>query len=60
MTPGALLNLNSNFTETFGYTISEIETIEDWWKLSFPDPDKRRPQPGSLDGRRGGNPPHRP
>lgn len=29
--------LNSAFTNTFGYTIDEISTLEDWWPKAYPD-----------------------
>lgn len=32
---------NSQFTELFGYSPHEIENIEDWWCLAYPDPDYR-------------------
>lgn len=32
---------NSTFKELFGYTQDEIESIEDWWRLAYPDPQYR-------------------
>lgn len=32
---------NSTFKEIFGYSQDEIATIEDWWRLAYPDPDYR-------------------
>jgi diguanylate cyclase (GGDEF)-like protein len=32
---------NSTFKELFGYTQDEIESIEDWWRLAYPDPEYR-------------------
>jgi diguanylate cyclase (GGDEF)-like protein len=32
---------NSQFNAMFGYTQHEIESIEDWWRLAYPDPDYR-------------------
>lgn len=32
---------NSTFKELFGYTQDEIATIEDWWRLVYPDPEYR-------------------
>jgi len=33
--------LNSTFTRLFGYTISEVPTLEHWWPKAYPDPDYR-------------------
>lgn len=32
---------NSTFKELFGYTQDEIASIEDWWRLCYPDPEYR-------------------
>jgi len=32
---------NSRFMEMFGYAAEEIEDIEDWWRLAYPDPEYR-------------------
>jgi diguanylate cyclase (GGDEF)-like protein len=32
---------NSTFNEMFGYSQDEIEDIEDWFRLAYPDPDYR-------------------
>jgi diguanylate cyclase (GGDEF)-like protein len=32
---------NSQFNQMFGYSPDEIESIEDWWRLAYPDPDYR-------------------
>lgn len=32
---------NSTFKALFGYTQDEIESIEDWWRLVYPDPQYR-------------------
>jgi len=34
--------LNWKFTEMFGYTLSDIPTLEVWWPLAYPDPDYRQ------------------
>ena len=39
---GRILDLNRRFTETFGYTIQDIPTIEDWRRLAYPDPEYRK------------------
>jgi PAS domain S-box-containing protein len=32
---------NSKFTELFGYSSEDIPTVEDWFKLAYPDPSYR-------------------
>lgn len=32
---------NATFKALFGYTQDEIESIEDWWRLAYPDPQYR-------------------
>ncbi|MGZ5052723.1 MAG: PAS domain S-box protein [Methylobacter sp.] len=34
--------LNPAFMQTFGYSVSDIPTLEHWWRQAFPDPDYRR------------------
>ncbi len=34
--------LNERFTELFGYTISDISTVEKWWVLAYPDIEYRK------------------
>lgn len=29
--------LNGKFTQVFGYTLSDIPTVEDWWPRAYPD-----------------------
>lgn len=36
-----MLFVNSTFKELFGYTQDEIATLEDWWRIVYPDPDYR-------------------
>jgi diguanylate cyclase (GGDEF)-like protein/PAS domain S-box-containing protein len=31
------VHLNPAFTETFGYTLQDIPTVQDWWPRAFPD-----------------------
>lgn len=38
---GAYIYVNSRFTETFGYTAEEIETIDRWFDIAYPDADYR-------------------
>jgi PAS domain S-box-containing protein len=33
--------LNPEFVRTFGYTLKEIPTLEDWWPRAYPDPQYR-------------------
>lgn len=39
---GTVENLNRSFLQDFGYTIEDIPTLGEWWKLSCPDPDYRQ------------------
>ena len=34
--------LNPAFSQTFGYTLEDIPTIEHWWPKAFPDPEYRQ------------------
>jgi diguanylate cyclase (GGDEF)-like protein/PAS domain S-box-containing protein len=34
--------LNTAFTETFGYTLADIPTLNDWWPRAYPDDEYRR------------------
>jgi PAS domain S-box-containing protein len=34
---GKLLYINERFKRTFGYTIEDIPTVEDWYALAYPD-----------------------
>lgn len=33
--------LNQAFMQTFGYSVSDIPTLEHWWRQAFPDPEYR-------------------
>ncbi|MDB5522522.1 MAG: hypothetical protein JWM58_285 [Rhizobium sp.] len=33
---------NSRFNTLFGYSQDEVESIEDWWRMAYPDPDYRQ------------------
>ncbi|MBD9355229.1 PAS domain S-box protein [Methylomonas albis] len=35
---GTMLALNQSITRTFGYTLSDIPTVADWWRNAYPDP----------------------
>ncbi|MCC6134915.1 MAG: PAS domain S-box protein [Candidatus Contendobacter sp.] len=39
---GDLRYINHRFTETFGYTLADVPTMDDWWQLAYPDPDYRQ------------------
>lgn len=39
---GAVLYVNRNFIERFGYTLGEVPTVEDWYLKAYPDPAYRR------------------
>ncbi len=32
-----VIQVNKKFTETFGYTIQDIPSINEWWTLAYPD-----------------------
>jgi PAS domain S-box-containing protein len=34
--------LNKKFVDVFGYTLKDIPSGKDWFRLAFPDPDQRR------------------
>src|ERR1700722_10436703 len=36
------VHLNPAFTETFGYTLNDILTLNDWWPRAYPDDEYRR------------------
>ena len=35
-TAGDLRYINHRFTETFGYTLADVPTIDDWWQSAYP------------------------
>jgi PAS domain S-box-containing protein len=39
---GGMLAMNQAILRTFGYSLAEIPTIEDWWRHAYPDPGYRR------------------
>ncbi|GEM_PF-439762 len=39
---GALLEVNNQWHQTFGYSLQDIPTIEDWYRLAHPDPTYRQ------------------
>lgn len=39
---GLLVDFNRRFVETFGYTLEDVPTLNEWWQLAFADPDSRR------------------
>ncbi|HWR04123.1 MAG TPA: PAS domain S-box protein [Humidesulfovibrio sp.] len=39
---GQVLEVNSRFSATFGYTLEDIPTIDDWRRLAYPDPEYRQ------------------
>lgn len=34
---GRILSLNWRFTQLFGYRLEDIPTLDDWWRLAYPD-----------------------
>lgn len=39
---GNITLLNQMFIKTFGYTLQDIPTLDDWWPKAYPDPVYRR------------------
>jgi len=39
---GKFVYLNNKFLETFGYTMEDIPTVDDWWPRAYPDVEYRR------------------
>ena len=37
-----IIFLNTSFVETFGYTLADIPTLNDWWPKAYPDPAYRQ------------------
>jgi PAS domain S-box-containing protein len=35
---GKVLELNAHFVDTFGYTLTDLPTVDDWWERAYPDP----------------------
>lgn len=40
-TEDQIMFANSHFNDLFGYSAHEVESIEDWWRLVYPDPGYR-------------------
>lgn len=38
---GRVLAQNFRFTEVFGYTRDDMQTLDDWWRMAFQDPEHR-------------------
>jgi PAS domain S-box-containing protein len=38
---GTVHKYNRRFVEVFGYTQRDLSTVEDWWRLAYPEPDYR-------------------
>ena len=39
---GKFIYFNSSFIETFGYTLEDIPTVDDWWPLAYPEREYRQ------------------
>ena len=39
---GEIIHFNDRFTQVFGYSPADIPTLDDWWRLAYPDPAYRR------------------
>lgn len=37
-----VIYLNTAFTDTFGYTLTDIPVLDEWWSKAYPDPAYRR------------------
>jgi len=37
-----IIYINPAFTKTFGYQLSDIPTLSEWWPKAYPDPDYRK------------------
>lgn len=35
---GLICAVNHHFVGTFGYTCQDVPTLDDWWRLAYPDP----------------------
>ncbi|MDD5296786.1 MAG: ATP-binding protein [Rhodocyclaceae bacterium] len=35
---GAHLAINARFQQVFGYSLAEVPTLAEWWRLAYPDP----------------------
>lgn len=36
-TDGTVLRMNPRFTNVFGYTLTDMPTLQEWWQLAYPD-----------------------
>ncbi len=41
-TEGKTEFLNDRFMSTYGYTLEDVPTVEDWWRLAYPEEDYRQ------------------
>jgi PAS domain S-box-containing protein len=57
---GRYAYINRAFTELFGYTLADIPTGRDWFRLAFPDPARRREAIAAWKADRGRAGPRRP
>lgn len=37
-----IIYLNKSFVQTFGYTLNDMPTLDDWWPKAYPDPKYRQ------------------
>lgn len=44
---GALRYINKTFIEKFGYTLSDVPTVEEWFIRAYPDPNYRQEKVGA-------------
>ncbi len=38
---GRIILINDQFTKTFGYTLEDVPTLDDWWNKAYPDEEYR-------------------
>ncbi len=46
---GRILDLNQRFVATFGYTLEDIPTLQEWRRRAYPDENYRRAMSGTWD-----------
>lgn len=39
---GIITHVNNYFVHIFGYTLKDVPTLAEWWRLAYPDPDYRQ------------------
>ena len=39
---GRMIDVNDRFVQIFGYRYEDVPTLQEWWRLAYPDPDYRQ------------------